>query len=62
MPARFRLNFDEGIRVYVKPASTGLLSFILNLMSFLKSYLVTRPLGTLWNDCTARTIPKLSSI
>ena len=49
MPARFRLNFDEGIRVYVKPASTGLLSFILNLMSFLKSYLVTRPLGTLWN-------------
>ncbi len=49
MPARYRLNFDEGIRVYVKPASAGVLPFILNVMSSLKSYLVTRPLGTLWN-------------
>jgi hypothetical protein len=49
MPARYRLNFDGGIRLYVRPKSDGVLLTILNLFSSLKSYLVTRPFGILWN-------------
>jgi hypothetical protein len=50
MPARYRLNFDGGIRVYVKPKSDGVLLTFFNLFSSLKSYLVTRPIGFLWNE------------
>jgi hypothetical protein len=50
MPARYRLNFDEGIRIYVRPKSEGMLVTVLNLFSFLKSNLITRPIGFLWNE------------
>jgi len=33
----------------VKPKSTGVISTLFNLIASLKSYLITRPLGTLWN-------------
>jgi hypothetical protein len=49
MPTRYRLNFDDGIRLFVRPKSTGFISTVFNLLASLKSYLVTRPLGTLWN-------------
>jgi len=49
MPARYRLNFDGGIRLYVRPKSGGVLLTFFNLFSSLKSYLVTRPFGLLWN-------------
>jgi len=49
MPARYRLNIDGGIRLYVRPKSDGVLLTIFNLFSSLKSYLFTRPFGILWN-------------
>jgi len=49
MPARYRLNFDGGIRLYVRPKSHGILLTFFNLFSSLKSYLITRPFGILWN-------------
>ncbi len=60
MPARFRLSLDEGIRVYVRPASAGVVSSILNVMSYLKSYLVTRPLVTLWNGLRHHSYTEIS--
>ncbi len=49
MPVRYRLNFDEGIRLFVRPKSSGVISTLLNLVASLKSSFVTRPLGALWN-------------
>jgi len=49
MPVRYHLKFDDGIRISVKPRSTGTISTLFNLVASLKSYLITRPLGTLWN-------------
>ncbi len=49
MPVRYRLNFDGGIRLFVRPKSTGVTSTLLNVFASLKSYLVARPLGALWN-------------
>jgi hypothetical protein len=47
MPSRFRLDLDRGITLFVRPASAGVLSGFWNLLSSLKSYLITRPFGTL---------------
>jgi hypothetical protein len=49
MPVRYRLKFDDGIRIYVRPKSVGVITTLINLLSSLKSVLVIRPLGTLWN-------------
>ena len=49
MPLRYELKFDDGIEISVKPKSTGVISTLFNLIASLKSYLITRPLGTLWN-------------
>ena len=48
MPARYRLSLDDTIRLYVRPKAEGTLSTLLNVLSSLKSYLIIRPLGTLW--------------
>jgi hypothetical protein len=50
MPARFCLHYDGGIDLYIRPKSEGGGSTILNLLSLLKSYLIIRPFGTLWNQ------------
>lgn len=50
MPARYRLNFEEGLRIYVRPKSEGVRLTLFNLVSSLKSYFVTRPFGLLWNE------------
>jgi len=48
MPARYRLNLDGNIWLYVRPRAEGTLSTLLNILSSLKSYLIIKPLGTLW--------------
>jgi hypothetical protein len=60
MPARYRLNFDGGIRMYVRPKSEGALSTVLNLFSYLKSNLVTRPIGFLWNELHGENFTEIS--
>jgi hypothetical protein len=48
MPARYRLSLDGNIWLYVRPRAEGTLSTLLNILSSLKSYLIIRPMGTLW--------------
>ena len=48
MPARYRLSLDGNIWLYVRPRAEGTLSTVLNILSSLKSYLIIKPLGTLW--------------
>ena len=48
MPARYRLSLDGNIWLYVRPRAEGTLSTLLNILSSLKSYLIIKPLGTLW--------------
>ena len=48
MPARYRLSLDDTLRLYVRPKAEGTLSTLLNVLSSLKSYLIIKPLGTLW--------------
>jgi len=48
MPARYRLSLDGNIWLYVRPRAEGTLSTLLNTLSSLKSYLIIKPLGTLW--------------
>jgi hypothetical protein len=48
MPARYRLSFDGTLWLYVRPKAEGTLSTLLNVLSSLKSYLIIKPLGTLW--------------
>ncbi len=59
MPARYRLNFEGGIRLYVRPKSDGVLSTVLNLFSSLKSYLFTRPLGIVWNGLRGKSFTEI---
>jgi hypothetical protein len=49
MPARYRLNLDGTIWLYVRPKAEGTLSTVLNVLSSLKSYLIIRPMGTVWH-------------
>jgi hypothetical protein len=49
MPARYRLSLDEHIWLYVRPKAEGTLSTLLNVLSSLKSYLIIKPMGTLWH-------------
>ena len=48
MPARYRLSLDGNIWLYVRPRAEGTLSTLLNILSSLKSYLIIKPLATLW--------------
>ncbi len=48
MPSRYRLDFDEGIRVDVRPQSEGILPALGNFFSSLKTYLFARPLRAIW--------------
>jgi hypothetical protein len=47
MPLRYQLKFDDGIQISVKPKSAGMIPTLFNLVASLKSYLITRPMGTL---------------
>jgi hypothetical protein len=49
MPARYRLSLDGNIWLYVRPKAEGTLSTLLNTLSSLKSYLIIKPVGTLWH-------------
>jgi hypothetical protein len=49
MPLRYELKFDDGIQISVRPKPTGVISTLFNLLASLRSSLITRPLGTLWN-------------
>jgi hypothetical protein len=48
MPWSYRLYFDEGIRVEVRPQSDGILPALTNFFFSLKTSLFTRPLKALW--------------
>ena len=49
MPARYRLSLDGTVWLYVRPKAEGTMSTLLNILSSLKSYLIIKPLGTLWH-------------
>lgn len=49
MPVRYRLDFERGIHLYIRPKPPKGLSAFLTLFSYLKSYGWTRPIGILWN-------------
>lgn len=49
MPARYRLSLDGTIWLYVRPKAEGTMSTLLNILSSLKSYLIVKPMGTLWH-------------
>ena len=59
MPLRYHLEFDDGIQISVKPKSTGVISTLFNLIASLKSYLITRPFGTLWNGLRRRSFTEI---
>jgi hypothetical protein len=48
MPARNRLSLNGNLWLYVRPRAEGTLMTVLNILSSLKSYLIIKPLGTLW--------------
>jgi hypothetical protein len=60
MPARYRLNFAGGIRIYVRPVSAGVLSTVLNLFAGLKSFFATRPIGFLWNQIHGESFTEIA--
>jgi len=49
MPARYRLSLDGNSWLYVRPRAEGTLSTLLNTLSSLKSYVIIKPMGTLWH-------------
>jgi hypothetical protein len=59
MPLRYELKLDEGIQISVKPRSTGVISTLFNLIASLKSYLITRPMGTLWNALRGQSFTEI---
>jgi hypothetical protein len=60
MPARYRLNFAGGIRIYVRPESEGALLSLANLFSSLKSHLFIRPIGFLWNKLSGENFIEIA--
>jgi hypothetical protein len=59
MPLRYELEFDDGIQISVKPKSTGVISAVFNLIASLKSYLITRPFGSLWNGLRRKSFTEI---
>ena len=59
MPARYRLNLNAGIQLYVRPTSTGILSTLVNMAASLKSYLIIRPLRMLWNGLRRQSFTEI---
>jgi hypothetical protein len=59
MPLRYELILDQGIQISVKPRSTGVISTLFNLVASLKSYLMTRPLRTLWNALRGKSFTEI---
>jgi hypothetical protein len=59
MPVRYQLKFDDGIQISVKPKSTGMISTLFNLAASLKSCLITRPMGTLWNGLRRQSFTEI---
>jgi len=60
MPVRYRFDFEDGIHIYVRPKPEGGISTLLDLLSSLKSYGITMPVGTLWNALQQKTYTELS--
>jgi hypothetical protein len=48
MPARFRLELDQGLRIVVRPEPEGIVSWVRESVYYAAWYLA-RPLPTLWN-------------
>jgi hypothetical protein len=59
MPARYRLSLDEGIWLYVRPKAEGTMSTVLNILSTLKSYLIIKPIGTLWHAFRGKSFTEI---
>ncbi|MCX5914318.1 MAG: hypothetical protein NTV04_20590 [Deltaproteobacteria bacterium] len=59
MPVRYQLKFDDGIQISVKPKSTGMVSTLFNLAASLKSCLITRPMGILWNGLRRQSFTEI---
>lgn len=59
MPARYCLHFDEGVWVYIRSTPDGVISHFLNISSSLKSYIITKPLVTIWNALHRKTFTEM---
>jgi hypothetical protein len=62
MPVRYQLQFDDRIQISVKPKSTGMISTVFNLAASLKSCLITRPMGTLWNGLHRQSFTEIAVV
>lgn len=60
MPVRYRFDFDDGTRLYVRPKPEGGISALLNVMANLKSYGWTVPAGTIRKVLQQKTYTELS--
>jgi hypothetical protein len=49
MPARYHLMFENGIVMHIKPHSNAVITTVLNFLSSMTSFLITRPMGSLWS-------------
>jgi hypothetical protein len=59
MPARYRLNLDGTLWLYVRPKAEGTMSNLLNILSSLKSHLIIKPLGTLWHALRGKSFTEV---
>jgi hypothetical protein len=62
MPVRYQLQFDDRIQISVKPKSTGMISTVFNLAASLNSYLITRPMGALWNGLHRQSFTEIAVV
>jgi hypothetical protein len=59
MPARYRLSLNGTLWLYVRPRAEGTLSTVLNILSSLKSYLIIKPVGTLWHTLRGESFSEI---
>ena len=59
MPARYRLSLNDGVWLYVRPKAEGTMSTVLNVLSSLKSYLIIKPIGTLWHALHGKSFTEI---
>jgi len=60
MPTAYRLNMDDEIYIFIRPKGTGWVSGFLTLVYNIKSTLISRPIGMLWNGLHKKPYTELN--
>ncbi len=60
MPTRYRLDLNDEVHLSVRPNVRGWIPSLLTLGSNLKSYVITRPTGMLWNGLRKKPYTELT--